>query len=136
MGAGHTGHDFAVPAKLWAALCTMLGVFLTADAHATWIIALMSFLYMAVQRKWKALWSYAMFYGALSLLLFLIRRYGLRMWIFSEFHVFVFWVMTGVFVVSWDLMTTPPGKKLYESGDISAARRNRKENGHTLAPER
>jgi len=29
--------------------------------------------------------------------------------IFSEFHVLVFWLMTSIFIVSWDLITSPPG---------------------------
>jgi energy-coupling factor transport system permease protein len=109
MHAGRKRCDFAVPAKLWVTLWIILGVFLAADARTTWVLALMSFLYIAAQLKWRAFWSYAAFYGVLSLLLFLIRHYGLRMWFFSEYHVFVFWLMTGVFAVSWDLMTTPPG---------------------------
>lgn len=109
MHAGHTRHDFAIPVKLCAVLSAILCVFLTADTSATWIVVLASFGYIAAQRKWRTFWTYAVFYGVLNLLLFLMRQYGLRMWILSEFHVFVFWLMTGVFIVSWNLMTSPPG---------------------------
>jgi energy-coupling factor transport system permease protein len=87
-----------------------VGVFFSAAPGFTWVLTLLSFAYVATQRKGRILVGCAAFYGVLSLLLILIREQGLTMWLFSEYHVFLFWVMTGVFAVSWDLITTPPGR--------------------------
>ena len=45
----------------------------------------------------------------LALLLYGIRFCGLRMPVFSEFYVLMFWNLSPIFLVSWDLITTPPG---------------------------
>ena len=61
-------YDFTVSVKFLVVLCTFLNVFLAADANATWIIVCGSFVYIAVQRKWRTLFGYAVFYGVLELL--------------------------------------------------------------------
>ena len=38
-----------------------------------------------------------------------IRFHALRMPVFSEFYVLMFWNLSPIFLVSWDLITTPPG---------------------------
>ena len=50
------------------------------------------------------------FEGPLDLLLYLIRYHGLHMVVFSEFYVLMFWNLSPVFLVGWDLITTPPGE--------------------------
>ena len=42
--------------------------------------------------------------------LYLIRYHGLHMVVFSEFYVLMFWNLSPVFLVGWDLITTPPGE--------------------------
>ena len=101
--------SFAVSTKLWALLCAMLGVFLIADASFCWILAILAFLYIAVQKNIKLLISFGSFYLLLAVLMYLIRFHGLHMVIFSEFYVIMFWTLSPVFIVAWDLMTTPPG---------------------------
>ena len=102
-------HSFAIPVKLWVVFGTMMGVFFAPSVTLTWKLVLAAFLYIGLQRKWQVLFAYMLFYGVLTLLLFLIRQYGLRMALFSEWHVLVFWILTSIFVVSWDLITSPPG---------------------------
>ena len=46
---------------------------------------------------------------SLALLLYGIRFHGLHMPVFSEFYVLMFWNLSPIFLVSWDLITTPPG---------------------------
>jgi putative ECF transporter S component (TIGR02185 family) len=84
-------------------------VSLTKGADSTWILALMGLLYLIFQGAFRQAAGCALFYGSLSLLLFLIREHGLRMVIFSEFHIFLFWRMTPVFIAAWSLAATPPG---------------------------
>lgn len=108
MHGKHTG-DFSVPVKLWVLSLTLLGVFLVADAKLTWVLTLLGLVYLAAQYQWKALFGYMVFYGGLSLLMVLIQRFGLRLWIFSEFYVFQFWWLMAIFIVSWNLITSPPG---------------------------
>jgi len=100
---------FAVPVKLLALFCVMLGVFLAADTDFTWVLSLAAIIYLGFQGDWRQLFGYGLFYGILSLLLMLIRRFGMTMLVFSEFSVFLFWWLTPVFIVSWNLMTSPPG---------------------------
>lgn len=104
-----TNDGFAVATKLCVLVATMLGVFLTGDTNRTWMIALMLFVFLAVQKEWKQFVGFALFYGVLTLLLYLIRVHHLRMVVFSEFHVFLFWWMTPVFMAACSLITTPPG---------------------------
>lgn len=100
----------AVPTKVWALLCVIVGISLTADAVLTCTLALLSFIYLGVQRNWRLLRSFGIFYMLLALLLYLIRFYGLHMAVFSEFYVLMFWNLSPAFIVAWDLITTPPGE--------------------------
>ena len=52
----------------------------------------------------------AVFYALLGILLYLIRFHDFHPAVFSEFYVLMFWTLTPVFLVSWDLITTPPGE--------------------------
>jgi energy-coupling factor transport system permease protein len=100
---------FAVPVKLWVLLCMILGVFLTGDLNRTWMLSLAGLLYLAVQRAWSQVVSYGLFYGLLCLLRFLIRVYGFHSELVPDFHLFMFWRMTPVFIAAWNLMTTRVG---------------------------
>ena len=102
-------YEFAVPAKLCAFFCTLITVFLITDKDNLWMLTVTGLLYVLVQRQWKQGIGFGIFYLALSLLLLLIRQ-GMRMPVLSEFHIFMFWWLTPVFIVAWSLMTTPPGK--------------------------
>lgn len=102
--------NLAVPVKLWALLWTILGISLTGNAVLTCILTAAGFLYLAVQKNWRLLGGFALFYGILALLLYLIRYHGLHMVVFSEFYVLMFWNLSPVFLVGWDLITTPPGE--------------------------
>ena len=103
-------HEFAVPVKLCVFLCTILGVFLTTDKNNLWMLGAAALLYVAVQRQWRQLLGLSIFYGVLSLLLYLIRYHGLKMVIFTEFHVFMFWWLAPIFIAAFSLISTPPGK--------------------------
>ena len=102
--------NLAVPVKLWALLWTIMGISLTGNAMLTCVLTAACFLYLAVQKNWRLMGGFALFYGILALLLYLIRYHGLHMVVFSEFYVLMFWNLTPVFLVSWDLITTPPGE--------------------------
>lgn len=102
--------DFAVLAKLWALVCTITGISLTADPILTCILTFSGFVYLAFQRNFQFLISSAGFYGLLAFLLYLIRFHGFHMALFSEFYVLMFWNIFPVCVVGWDLLTTPPGE--------------------------
>lgn len=82
--------NLAVPVKLWALFCTITGTSMTADIILTFILVIAGFLYLAVQKNWKLLRSYAIFYLVLAVLMYLIRYRGLRMILFSEFYVLMF----------------------------------------------
>lgn len=102
--------NLAVPVKLWALVCTIVGISLTGNAVLTCILAVLGFGYLGLQRNWRLLRTMMLFYIVLALLLYLIRFHGLRMAVFSEFYVLMFWNLSPVFIVAWDLITTPPGE--------------------------
>ncbi len=102
--------NIAVPVKLWALVCTIVGISLTGNAVLTCILAVLGFGYLGFQRNWRLLRTMIIFYIVLALLLYLIRFHGLRMAVFSEFYVLMFWNLSPVFIVAWDLITTPPGE--------------------------
>ena len=83
--------NLAVPVKLWALGCTIIGISLTDDTILTCVLVMAGFLYLAVQRNWRLLQSFGVFYGILAVLLYLIRNHGLHMVLFSEFYVLMFW---------------------------------------------
>lgn len=103
-------NDIAVPVKLWALFCTIVSVSLTSNEALTFVLVLTGFAYLAIQHNWRALRSFFLFYVVLALLLYLIRYQGLRLVLFSEFYVLMFWNLFAVFIVGWDLITTPPGE--------------------------
>ena len=101
--------SFAVPVKLWALLCVFIGVNLGNDVLLTCILTGWAFLYLLLQQHFRLAVSYGCFYLVLALLLYGIRFHGLHMPIFSEFYVLMFWKLSPIFMMSWDLITTPPG---------------------------
>ena len=101
---------FAIPVKLWAFVCVLVGISLTANGLYTIALMACGFLHLGLQRSWRVIRSCGVFYILLLLLLCAIRYFGLHMVIFSEFHVLMFWTLSPVFLISWDLITTPPGE--------------------------
>lgn len=102
--------NFAVPVKLWALFCAILGISLTSNPTFTWMLSITGFAYLAIQRNFKFLKSAIFFYLILATLLYLIRYQGMHMTLFSEFYVLMFWNIFPVVLVGWDLLTTPPGQ--------------------------
>lgn len=102
--------NLAVFVKLWALACAIIGISLTADTLLTCVLTVTGFLYLGAQRNWRLLRSMAVFYAMLGILLYLIRFHDFHPAVFSEFYVLMFWNLTPVFLVSWDLITTPPGE--------------------------
>ena len=101
--------SFAVPVKLWALLCVFAGVTIGGNVLLTCILSGGAFLYLVLQKNIHLAASYGCFYLLLALLLYGIRFHGLHMLVFSEFYVLMFWNLSPIFLVSWDLITTPPG---------------------------
>ena len=101
---------FAIPVKLWALICVLVGVSLTADVLLTWVLVAVAFAFVLAQRNVRLFVSMGSFYAILGILLYFIRFHGWKMPIFSEFHVIFFWNLTAVFIVTWDFITTPPGE--------------------------
>ena len=101
--------EVAVPVKLCAFFSALIGTSLKANTLLTFVLVIACFIQLVSQYKWKQLLSYLLFYLFLTLLLYLIRFHNLRMLIFSEFYVLMVWNLFPVFILGWDLITTPPG---------------------------
>ena len=102
--------NLAVPVKLCALLCAISGITLTVGTMLSFVLVITAFLHLVIQKNWKLLRSFGVFYLVLAVLLYLIRYQGLHMVLFSEFYVLMFWSLSVVFIVGWDLITTPPGE--------------------------
>lgn len=98
-----------VPTKLVALAAAMAVVFLQPMQELTALIALLGLGFFALQGLWKQLLSLGTYYAIISALYVGVSYFGLRMLVFSEFHVFLFWGLSPVFIVAWNLILTPPG---------------------------
>lgn len=106
----HPAASFAVPTKILTLLCALLYVSLANNVILTLFFTLSTFVWLAVQRNLRIIYSFGIFYIVLCCLLMLIRFQGLHMILFSEFYVLMYFNMTPVFIVGWNLITTPPGE--------------------------
>lgn len=102
--------SFAVPVKLWALVCVFIGVSFGDNVLFTCVLTGFALFYLLLQRNIRLLVSYGCFYLLLALLLYGIRHHGMHMVVFSEFYVLMFWNLSSIVLVSWDLITTPPGE--------------------------
>lgn len=109
----------SVPVKAWAVACAILGVSLTENTLLTCLLTLLAFCQLFFERRRLCL-AFGAFYLALVLLLYLIRFHGLHMVVFSEFYVLMFYNLMPVFLVAWDLITTPPGQLSAALSEIHA----------------
>lgn len=102
--------SFAVITKIWGFICVLIAIYMGKDVIFSCILTIAAFLHLIVQGKWKIVFNYGIFYILLGILLYAIQGCGLHMLIFSEFYVLMFWNLSPAFLMSWDLVTTPPGK--------------------------
>ena len=102
--------SFPVPVKICAFICVLSGIIISSSIAASGGFAVLAFAFLMAQKNWKLVRSYGLVYLVLCVLLMLIRYQGLRMIVFSEFYVLMFFNLMPVFLVSWDLVTTPPGE--------------------------
>lgn len=100
----------SVPTKLWALMCMLIAVSLGKAVVLSCFLTLLCFLQFIVQGKLKVLLSYGLFYVVLGILLYGIRYHGFHLAIFSEFYVLMFWNLSPIILISWDLITTSPGE--------------------------
>jgi energy-coupling factor transport system permease protein len=108
MRTGHN-HCFSAAVKIFVFLCATVGVFLAVDVRRTWVLTVLALAYLAFQREWRQALNWLVFYGLVSLLLFLNIRHNIRIKFISEFYVYTFWLLTPVFVTAWDIISEPPG---------------------------
>jgi energy-coupling factor transport system permease protein len=104
------GDGFAVVTKLVVFLCATLGASFSPDMRMTAFLSVFALAYLAIQKNRRLLCSFGIFYAVLVILLLLIRYQGLRMVLFSEFHVLMFFNLSPIFFVGFDLITAPPGE--------------------------
>ncbi|WP_329886211.1 energy-coupling factor transporter transmembrane component T [Pseudoramibacter faecis] len=102
--------SLAVITKIWGFFCVLTAASLGKDVILSCILTITACLCLAAQGKLKIIFNYGIFYMLLGLLLYAIQHRGLHMVIFSEFYVLMLWNLSPVILVSWDLITTPPGK--------------------------
>ena len=102
--------SLTVQAKLCSLVCAIVAVSLGKDVIFRYVLTLVCFFTLIIQKKWQITVTYGLFYILLGILMYLIRYQGLHMYVFSEFYVLMFWNLSPIFLSSWDLMTTPPGE--------------------------
>lgn len=102
--------DFAILVKLIAFLSVMLIAFIAKGSSNLPFIFIVALLYLLAQRKYAPCIKYLLFYAFLWFVLFCITEYKYRMLLFSEFHLFLFLWLTPIFMISYDLISSPPGQ--------------------------
>jgi energy-coupling factor transport system permease protein len=100
---------FSAAVKIFVFFCATVGVFLAADVKRTWVLTVLALVYLAFQCEWRQVLSWLVFYGLVSLLLFLNIRHNIHIKFISEFYVYTFWFLTPVFITAWDIISEPPG---------------------------
>lgn len=102
----------AVPVKLVALVCAIVGTTCgsAAGPAGAGALAVVALAFLAAQGRWRLAAGGAAVVAVLGVLLALIRFAGLRMAVFSEFHVLMFWNLSPVFLTGWALVSTPPGE--------------------------
>ncbi len=102
--------DLAVNTKLFSFLLVFIVSLLVVDYRYNGLLSIMGFMYLLIQRKYRLLTSFGIFYLLLFGLLIGIRFYSLRITILPEFYILLLWNLLPIMVFAWDLMTTPPGE--------------------------
>ncbi len=100
----------SVITKIWAFFCVLIAISLGRNILLSSILTMLAFVQLAVGKNFRIMLSYSVFYILLGMLLYIIRYHGLHMVIFSEFYVLMFWSLSPIVIVSWDLITTFPGE--------------------------
>ncbi len=102
--------DFAVSTKLLSFVAVLISSFFISNYIYSGVLSLVGFLYLLTQKKYKLITSFGIFYVVILILLIGIRFYSLKTIILPEFYVLLFWSLCPIMIVSWDLITTPPGE--------------------------
>lgn len=59
--------DAAISVKLWALVCTIMGISLTSNMVLTCVLAMCGFTFLAVQRNFRLLRGFGVFYLILAI---------------------------------------------------------------------
>ncbi|MFI3202166.1 MAG: energy-coupling factor transporter transmembrane component T [Eubacteriales bacterium] len=102
-------HPFSIATKVIVTACVMVAT-LSTNGFISYVIFGFALLYLLVQGELKNVFQYTLFYGILCITFYLVTVYKIRLYLFSEFHVFMFWWLTPIFMVSSDLMLSPSGQ--------------------------
>ncbi len=105
-----TSRDLAVNTKLLSFLIVLIISLLIVDYRHIGILSLMGLIYLLTQKKYSLVASFGAFYTLLLALLIGIRFYALKIMILPEFYVFLLWNLLPIMLITWDLITTPPGE--------------------------
>lgn len=100
---------FSIAAKVIVTACVMIAA-LSTNGFVSYLIFGFALFYLLVQGELKNAVMYAAFYGILCITFYLVTVHKVRLYVFSEFHVFMFWWLTPIFMVSSDLMLSPSGQ--------------------------
>ncbi|MDR3122208.1 MAG: energy-coupling factor transporter transmembrane protein EcfT [Treponema sp.] len=107
--AAVNARGFQAAVKVCALCCAILGVSFGADINRSWFLTLMALGCLLIQRSWKQLAGWLVFYGILSFCLYLNLRRQVHIPFISEFYIYTCWRLTPVFIAAWDLVSSPPG---------------------------
>lgn len=100
---------FSIATKVIVTACVMCAT-LSTNGLVSYMIFGFALLYLLVQGELKNALMYSAFYGILCFTFYLVTVHKVRLYVFSEFHVFMFWWLTPIFMVSSDLVLSPPGQ--------------------------
>lgn len=105
-----TSVDFAISAKLVAFLSMLISVLTVQAGGIVYLFFGIALVYLLVQKKFRYAIGFSIFYLIVCIIWYLMTHYQFEMIVLSSFHLYFFWLMTPVFMVSNDLILSPPGQ--------------------------
>lgn len=103
-------YSFSISAKL-VAFVSMLICALTAKAGSEiYLFFVIALVYLLIQRRLKYAILFSAFYCIICITWTVMVTFDFDMIILTSFHIYFFWLMMPVFMVSNDLILSPPGQ--------------------------
>ncbi len=103
-------NNLSITTKLYSFFIVFIALFFINDYRYIAFLSLICFLFLISQKKYSLVISFFIFYIILLALILGIRLYSLRVTILPKFYIFLLWNLLPIMVITWDLITTPPGE--------------------------
>lgn len=102
--------DFSISAKSTTFISVLIMALTLKSAIFIYSLFAISLAYTFIQCKFKLGFKFLLAYFVICFLWLIMTRYDIQTIVITSFHIYFFWTMMPVFVVSYDLILSPPGQ--------------------------